>query len=55
MKLYEFCEIDNFGDIWSYYIYAENKDMAKYIALKKGMPIERLREIKEVTENKIIV
>ena len=41
MKLYEFREIDAFGDSYSYYIYAENIKIA----------IERLAEIKEVNED----
>lgn len=54
MKLYEFCEIDAFGDTCSYYVRAENKEIAKDIALKKGLTIEQLTEIKEVNEDDII-
>ena len=50
MKLYEFREIDNFGDSYSYYIYAENIKVAIDIAFKKGIVIERLTEIKEISE-----
>ena len=51
MKLYEFREIDAFGDSYSYYIYAENIKIAIDIASKKGIAIERLAEIKEVNED----
>lgn len=51
MKLYEFRGVDAFGDSYSYYIHAENKEKAKDIALKRGLTIEQSTEIKEVNEN----
>ena len=51
MKLYEFREIDTFGDSWSCYIYAENKEKAKEIALEKGLILEQIKEINEVNES----
>ena len=51
MKLYEFSETDAFGDTWSCYIHAENKEIAKEKALKRGLTIEQLTKIKEVSED----
>jgi hypothetical protein len=51
MKLYEFRETDAFGDSYSYYIHAENEEVAKEKALEKGLTIEQLVEIKEVSED----
>lgn len=51
MKLYEFREIDAFGDSYSYYIHAENKEKAKEIALKRGLTIEQLKEVNEINKN----
>lgn len=50
MKLYEFREIDAFGDSYSYYIHAENKEKAKEIALERGLTIEQLKEVNEINE-----
>lgn len=51
MKLYEVREIDAFGDSCSYYVHAENEEKAKEIALERGLTIEQLTEINEVSEN----
>lgn len=50
MKLYEFREVDAFGDTYCYYVNAENEEKAKEKALEKGLIIEQL-EIREVNEN----
>ena len=51
MKLYEFREVDAFGDSYSYYIHAENEEIAKEKALERGLTIEQLKEVKEINEN----
>ena len=51
MKLYEFREVDAFGDSYSYYIHAENIEEAQDIAVERGLTIEQLKEINEVNES----
>lgn len=53
MKLYVVREIDAFGDSYSYYVHAENEEKAIEIAIKRGLSIEQLTEIKEINEDNI--